>query len=154
MVLMEGKNKAMNNRRRLSRLLHRDNYLCGIHIDGCGSKIPSRAEASLDHIFTRSFFKDREEGITGADYNRDWNCQPMHKECNTKRGGQIYGFPLFTCTCHWLQIDRTPAGHVLTLHYGTDESHSEYTVSTEEHNFVFSGLSTENTVLFLATNPR
>ena len=60
MVLMEGKNKAMNNRRRLSRLLHRDNYLCGIHIDGCGSKIPSRAEASLDHIFTRSFFKDRE----------------------------------------------------------------------------------------------
>ena len=80
-------------------------------------RIRNRAEASLDLIFTKSFFKDREDGIGPKHYNEEWNCQPMHQECNTKRGGQIYGFPLCTCSCHWLQIDRMSKGQVLTLHY-------------------------------------
>ena len=126
----------MNNRKRLSYLLPRDGHLCGIHVGGCGMRIRNRTVASLDHIFTKSFFKDREDGIWPKGYNKDWNCQPMHQECNTKRGGQIYGFPSFTCSCHWLQIDRTSRGHVLTLHYRTNKSKVVFPVSTEEHNFV------------------
>ena len=132
----------MNNRKRLSYLLPRDGHLCEIHIGGCGMRIRNRAEASLDHIFTKSFFKDREVGIRPKHYNEEWNCQPMHQECNTKRGGQIYGFPLFTCSCHWLQIDRMSKGHVLTLHYKTNKGKFEFAVTTEEHSFVFRNLST------------
>ena len=105
-------------------------------------RIRNRAAASLDHIFTKSFFKDREDSMQARDYNKDWNCQPMHQECNTKRGGQIYGFPMFTCSCHWLQIDRTLKGHVLTLHYRTIKGNFEFAVTEEEHSFVFSNPST------------
>ena len=105
-------------------------------------QIRNRADASLDHIFTKSFFKDREDSIRPKHYNKEWNCQPMHQECNIKRGGQIYGFPLFTCSCHWLQIDPTSEGHVLTLHYSTNKGKVEFTVTTEQHSFVFKNLST------------
>ena len=132
----------MNNRKRLSYLRSRDGILCGIHVGGCGRRIRNRADASLDHIFTKSFFSDREDGITPKHYNKEWNCQPMHQECNNERGGQIYGFPLFTCSCHWLQIDRTSKGHVLTLHYRTKKSKFAFAVTTEEHNFVFRNPST------------
>ena len=132
----------MNNRKRLSNLLPRDGHFCGIHVGGCGMRIRNRADASLDHIFTKSFFKDREDNIRPKHYNQDWNCQPMHQECNTERGGQIYGFPLFKCSCHWLQIDRTSKGHVLTLHYITSKSRSAFPVTTEEHSFVFKNPST------------
>ena len=132
----------MNNRKRLSYLLPRDGHLCGIHVGGCGMQISSRADASLDHIFTKSFFKDREDGIRPKHYNREWNCQPMHQECNTMRGGQILGFPLFTCSCHWLQIDRTSTGHVLTLHHKAKKKELVFNVTTERHGFVFRNLST------------
>ena len=105
-------------------------------------QIRNRADASLDHIFTKSFFKDREDGIRPKHYNEEWNCQPMHQECNTERGGQIFGFPLFTCSCHWLQIDRTSKGHVLTLHYRTNKGEIEFAMTTEELSFVFKNPST------------
>ena len=132
----------MARRTQLSRLLKRDGYRCGIHFGGCGEGALSRADGSVDHIFTRSFFGDREGSITAKDYNRDWNCQPMHRECNTKRGGQIYGFPVFNCVCHWLQIVRTSEGHVLELHCRTDEGVSTIQVCSEEHRFVFNNPST------------
>ena len=132
----------MTRRTQLSRLLKRDGYRCGIHIGGCGEGALSRGNGSVDHIFTRSFFGDRGESITARDYNRDWNCQPMHRECNTKRGGQIYGFPVFTCMCHWLQIGSTPEGHVLELHHRTDDGVSTFCVCSEEHSFVFKNPST------------
>ena len=132
----------MNNRKRLSYLLPRDEYLCGIHVGGCGKTIRNRADASLDHIFTKSFFKDREDSVRPKHYNKEWNCQPMHQDCNSKRGGQIYGFPLFTCSCHWLQIDRTSKGHVLTLHYGKNRAKFAFRVTTEEQSFVFRNPST------------
>ena len=131
----------MSSRKRLSYLLSRDGNLCGIHVGGCGILIPNRAAASLDHIFTKSFFKDREDSIRPRDCNKDWNCQPMHQQCNKNRGGQIHGFPLFTCSCHWLQIDRTPKAHVLTLHYRTNKGKVEFAVTSEEHSFVFPNLS-------------
>ena len=106
-------------------------------------RIQNRAAASVDHIFTKSFFKDREDSTRRKDYNRDWNCQPMHQECNRKRGGQIHGFPLFACSCHWLQIDGTLKGHTLALHYRTSNGKVELiTVNTEKHAFVFNNRST------------
>ena len=130
----------MNRSKQLSRVLPRDDYLCGIHVDGCGQSIRNRADATVDHIFTRSFFNEREDGIKPKDYNRDWNCQPMHHECNNRRGGQMYGFPLFACSCHWLHIDVTDNGYRLILHY--DAGHSQFTVpvSTEGHRFVFENI--------------
>ena len=105
-------------------------------------RIPSRRHASLDHIFTQSFFNDREDGISRTDYNKSWNCQPMHRRCNNDRGGQIYGFPLFTCSCHWLEISRTSQGFTLKLHYNTDDGTHTFVVSTEKHHFVFESIST------------
>ena len=128
----------MNARKQLTQLLKRDDHLCGIHIGGCGQEIKNRTDATVDHIFTRSFFKDREIGIEPRVYNRDWNCQPMHPECNRQRGGQIYGFPLFSCSCHWLQTERKAKGnHVLTLHYRTESGEIALPVSTEKDDFVF-----------------
>ena len=86
---------AMKSSKRLTRLLPRDNYLCGIHVSGCGKPIRNKKDATVDHIFTKSFFKDREDGVEPKHYNKDWNLQPMHQECNNDRHGQIYGFPLF-----------------------------------------------------------
>ena len=37
-------------------------------------RIRNRAEASLDHIFTKSFFKDREDGIRPKHYG----CERFH----------------------------------------------------------------------------
>ena len=132
----------MKGSQRLSRLLPRDDHLCGIHVGGCGKQIRNRTEATVDHIFTQSFFKDREDSIRPKDYNNDWNLQPMHQQCNHGRGGQIYGFPLFTCSCHWLQIDVTPKGHVLTLHHRKGKDKTVFIVCTEEHSFVFNNIST------------
>lgn len=139
----------MKSSKQLSRLLPRDDHLCGIHVDGCGKQIRNRAKASVDHILTKSFFKDREDGIRPKHYNEDWNCQPMHPDCNAKRGGQILGFPLFICSCHWLQIDHTPNGHVLKLHYKRDVGEFQFKVTTEKHDFVFGNLATgENSAQF------
>ncbi len=132
----------MNPRKRLSLLLRRDEYLCGPHLGGCGKRIPTRAEATVDHIFTKSFFKDREDGIRRKDYNQNWNLQPMHEQCNYGRGGQIHGFPLFTCSCHWLQIRRTSEGHVLNLHYRRGRGEDVFPVSSEGHSFVMRNIST------------
>ena len=132
----------MKSRKLLSYLLPRDQHLCGIHVGGCGMRIRNRANASLDHIFTKSFFKDREDSVRPKDYNKRWNCQPMHEECNSKRGGQIYGFPLFSCGCHWLKIDRTSKGYVLTMHYRTKRDRVAFQVTSEEHSFVFRNIST------------
>ena len=132
----------MQNSKCLTRILPRDNNLCGIHVGGCGLPMRNRADATVDHIFTKSFFNDKEDGLKPKHYNKDWNCQPMHQKCNEGRGGQIYGFPLFICSCHWLQIDLTSKGHVLNLNYGRRRGGSVFTVVTEEHGFVFNNIST------------
>lgn len=54
----------------------------------------------------------------------------------------MYGFPLFVCTCHWLQIDRTSEGHVLVLNYMTDEIKLELQVTNERFRFVSENIST------------
>ena len=132
----------MKSNKMLTRILPRDGHLCGVHFGGCGKPIRNRTDATVDHIFTKSFFKDRVDSVRPAHYNKDWNCQPMHQKCNGSRGGQIYGFPLFTCPCHWLQIVRTDKGHILNLHHGRRVGGGVFTVVTEEHSFVFNNLST------------
>ena len=131
------KGTLIKSSKKLTKLLPRDGHLCGVHVGGCSLPIKNKTAASIDHIFTQSFFKDREYDVKSKDYNRDWNLQPMHLQCNNERGGQIYGFPLFTCHCHWLQIDRTVSGHVLMLHYKLGKDGTVFPVCTEENSFVF-----------------
>ena len=132
----------MKSSKRLTHLLPRDGHLCGIHVGGCGARIRNRADATLDHIFTRSFFKDREDSVRQRDYNEDWNLQPMHHDCNNGRGGQMYGFPLFMCACHWRRIEKTTNGHVLNMNYRKGKDEFIFTVCSEEHSFVFNTIST------------
>ena len=129
----------MKRRTQLTRLLKRDKNKCGVHLGGCGSEIASRSEATVDHIFTQSFFKDREKGVKPEDYNKDWNCQPMHLKCNNQRGGQIYGFPIFLCACHSLSIVKMAKGHILYLQYHPEKI--SYPVTSSKNNFVFSNPS-------------
>ena len=113
---------AVTSRKKRSRLLRRDGHLCGIHLGGCRRRIHSIGGASVDHIFTRSFFREFD---SPAEVNGDWNCQPMHPQCNQKRQGQIYGFPLFSCECHWLRIGKTSEGHEVVLCYRSEEGKLE-----------------------------
>ena len=64
----------MKSNKMLTRILSRDGHLCGVHIGGCGKPIRNRADATVDHIFTKSFFKDRVDSVRPAHYNKDWNC--------------------------------------------------------------------------------
>ena len=96
--------------KQLSRLLRRDGSLCGVHHGGCGQRINAKKEGSVDHIFPQAFFRQRETGVKRAQFNENWNCQPMHKKCNNVRKGQVWGFPVFLCTCHWLQVEPNDAG--------------------------------------------
>ena len=127
----------MKSSKRLRHILPRDDFRCGIHFAGCGTRILSRTAATVDHIFTKSFFKDREDGVRPKHYNSDWNLQPMHHQCNNDRGGQIYGFPLFSCSCHWLQITETRKGYVLAMNYRMGKDEIAFPVCTEENAFVF-----------------
>ena len=47
----------MSSSTKRSRWLRRDGFLCGIHLRGCGKRIESIRDASVDHIFTQSFFR-------------------------------------------------------------------------------------------------
>ena len=110
--------------KQLSRLLRRDGSLCGVHHAGCGQRINSNKEGSVDHIFPQAFFRQRETGVKRAQFNEDWNCQPMHKKCNNVRKGQVWGFPVFLCTCHWLQVEPNDAGGFRLCVYWQCETHA------------------------------
>ena len=70
----------------------------------------------MDHIITRSFFREFSPRIPKSLRDDDVNCQPMHQSCNEAREGQIWGFPVFKCTCHFLEIQRVDGTFVLTMH--------------------------------------
>ena len=93
-----------NPRKQLTTIMTRDGRLCGIHMGGCGSYLPAKSDASVDHMISRSFI-----GFMPADRRKDfyfnWNTQPMCKACNNvDKGGQLNGWPLFKCGCHYLQV--------------------------------------------------
>ena len=90
---------------RKKRLLRRDYNICGQHIDGCGKRITKseRTGSTIDHIIPRDYFMkvapERKD-----EFQKDWNLQSMHHDCNVVRGGQLDGYPAFRCGCHFLHI--------------------------------------------------
>ena len=92
-------------RRNLDKfLIRRDGFVCGPHVGGCGRDACSGSESDLDHIFPQAFFRDTRT-LHPRDYDKPWNVQRMHKACNSaSKGGFLSGFPVFQCSCHWLQI--------------------------------------------------
>ena len=114
----------MSNRKRRDLVLKRDEYRCGIHLGGCGERFTTAEKGlqnsdlvTLDHILPESWWRDR-QSVGAENYNQEWNFQPMHRRCNSSdKRGQIYGFPVFTCRCHWLRLDKTEKGHILLLFY-------------------------------------
>ena len=110
----------MNSRKRriLDRfLIRRDGYVCGSHIGGCGKETCSKPGATLDHIFPQAFFKDT-KALRPPEYDKPWNVQRMHNVCNNeKKGGFLFGFPVFKCRCHWLQIRKRLGKYALEVSY-------------------------------------
>ena len=107
-----------HKRRKLDKfLIQRDGYECGLHVGGCGTDACSSPEADLDHIFPQAFFRDT-KALNPREYDRPWNLQRMHKECNREaKGGFVSGFPVFKCACHWLQIRTQGGKYALELSY-------------------------------------
>lgn len=95
--------------KRITKLLQRDNYTCGIHVGGCGKKI-ERNEATQDHIIPKNYIKTRSNNREFIGY---WNYQPMHKRCNEKREGQIIDKPEFKCKCHGVYVDEHGARWIM-----------------------------------------
>ena len=141
----------MSNKRRRDLVLARDGYRCGIHLGGCGEGLTTAKKGSrnndpitLDHIIPESWWRDR--GPVGPEYyNQEWNFQPMHCQCNSgDKRGQIYGFPVFTCRCHWLRIDKTETGHILLLFYRKGNTAFGNQICTERDLIVISKQDLEN----------
>lgn len=102
---MSQESKKVTERR---KLLERDDWRCGIHMEGCGEKIdsPSPSVCTVDHIIPRTVFKK----LSTNDYNgynrASWNKQLMHRSCNEKRGaGYDRSWPDFKCQCHFLYLE-------------------------------------------------
>ena len=93
----------MSNRRKLQRVLKRDGRLCGVHMGGCGRPIEIGEPATRDHIVPTSLYSKVATDRV-AEFDRPWNCQPMHKACNEAKGSILAGWPRFDCDCHYLQI--------------------------------------------------
>ena len=93
----------MKKRTQRQRILKRDNKLCGIHMGGCGQPIKEGEECNIDHIVPKAFFSKVAKNRI-AEFNKDWNCQPMHVRCNDGKAFRLSGWPRFSCKCHYLQI--------------------------------------------------
>ena len=74
-------------------------------------------ESDIDHIFPQAFFRDTKV-LRPRDYDSLWNVQRMHKACNNEaKGGFVFGFPVFKCKCHWLQIRKRDSEYALEVSY-------------------------------------
>ena len=91
------------NTAKLRKVMSRDGDICGLHLGGCGRKIETRGEASLDHIISQSYIKSMDPERR-TEFKGIWNAQPMCRECNRDKKGQVNGWPLFQCSCHYLQL--------------------------------------------------
>ena len=93
----------MSSRAARKRVLKRDKRICGAHLGGCKRTIAQGVAYTRDHIIPRALFskvaKDRV-----PEFNRDWNCQPMHDTCNKTKSFQMTDWPEFDCQCHYLQV--------------------------------------------------
>ena len=108
-----------NNKVKRQRVAHRDDKICGIHLGGCMTSI--QGKSTLDHILPQSLIPAFR--LNSQEFNKDWNLQPMHPECNVNRGGTIRGLPCFQCACHYYEV----VGDNLCIQYcdgQTLETHS------------------------------
>ena len=99
--------------------MSRDREKCGIHSGGCNA--PLTDNYTVDHIVPLSLAKSA--APNPQEFDRPWNYQPMHKECNERKkdetGDRELGrfekiaiartktpnhWPRFQCKCHYLQI--------------------------------------------------
>lgn len=87
----------------LGRVMRRDKSVCGRHVGGCGRVLNSRREATRDHMISQSYIRSMPPARK-REFNEDWNIQPTCRECNNAKGGQLDAWPLYRCTCHYLQI--------------------------------------------------
>ena len=144
----------MSNRRRRDLVIDRDKYRCGIHLGGCGEHLTTTKNdllnidpITLDHILPESWWRDREPVGPGY-YNQEWNFQPMHRQCNNSdKRGQIYGFPVFTCRCHWLRIEKTKTGYILILFYRKGNTAFGNQICTERDLVVISKQDLKNSII-------
>lgn len=92
------------------RIRDRDGPLCCPHTGGCGTSV-TLSNSNIDHIVPQSYCKS--EGI--PNHSGPWNKQLSHPRCNNQKAGRVSGIPLFTCLCHYFQVEAD--GH-LYLNYG------------------------------------
>lgn len=88
-------------------LLERDNWLCGIHLEGCMEKVdsPEPGVCTIDHIIPQQVYQGLGRGAWNREFNGWWNKQPMHRECNERRkAGHDHGWPDYRCMCHFLYL--------------------------------------------------
>ena len=91
---------SQKNKVKRQRVAHRDDKICGIHLGGCMTSI--QGKSTLDHILPQSLIPAFR--LNSQEFNKDWNLQPMHSECNVNRGGTIRGLPCFQCACHYYEV--------------------------------------------------
>ncbi len=70
----------------MNQILERDNYLCGIHTEGCEKKITVE-EATVDHIVPKNIIKTVPRKDQNKFYRGSLNLQPMCRNCNKKKEG-------------------------------------------------------------------
>ena len=119
----------MANKKRLKRLLERDNYICGAHFFGCGRKMTAeeRATMDVDHIYPEAMVPKR---VNSYDYPLlsqdrkalsrklrrdsgvrkreslhkilppDINAQPMCRKCNQQKSASFVPSPIIKSACH------------------------------------------------------
>ena len=78
---------------------------CGIHLGGCSKIIDQGEQYDLDHLIPQGFYLDLDDLSERRKFESLWNLQPMHRSCHeAHRNGQLWGFPVFQCSCHSLHI--------------------------------------------------
>lgn len=105
-------------------LLERDNWLCGIHTEGCMEKVdsPEPSVCTIDHIIPQQVYQGLGRGKWNKEFNRWWNKQPMHSKCNAQRkAGHERGWPDYRCMCHFLYLQDDNA-YIYALEEGTSSS--------------------------------
>ncbi len=104
----------MAKMREKERLKQRDGDLCSPHTGGCGLELDLEF-ATIDHIIPQGYCKS--EGI--GKYFERWNKQLAHSRCNNLKAGRVSGLPVFSCLCHYFQVESD--NHLyLYYHYETD----------------------------------
>ena len=83
-------------KRRIDRILDRDDWRCGVHLQGCGGVL-KKGEGDTGHIVPKVVL--RGAGISDAGLS-DWYFQPMHVKCNRKMSTQYPPNQIVTwCDC-------------------------------------------------------